>query len=337
MVLPPYSRTHSTAPSSATIGSSQDNGTTAAQTSTYMHTVSLTVGIGVDFKLGPLGANFNASVTGHLAWTSTHSKAFTRTTTTGDSFTLLASPDLDGYDGGGVITSCGCFHQYDYELDDPAGALGGPKGQSVSVFLPVGGQTTFFSTRRYNALADALGGKLPKIAIPYKLGEVESYPTLPVTLEGKPIPAADLVFTKIPPFRTSDVGDVAFTLTDATNVANTEASSFSKGVGETVGGGLGIVTVSGNNDQTWTLDNAYTITVGNAATFAGNVRAVRDDPTTPENEFDLYGYSFQPVVYRHHYTPVADPTATGGSGTTPNGKSAPKDAAFFVLTYTVGK
>ena len=46
---------------------------------------------------------------------------------------------------------------------------------------------------------------------------------------------------------------------------------------------------------------------------------LRNDPTTPEDELKLYGYSFTPLLYRQRYL--------DGGG---------KEGAFLVLTYAVG-
>ena len=50
--------------------------------------------------------------------------------------------------------------------------------------------------------------------------------------------------------------------------------------------------------------------------FSGRVAAVPDNPSTPEDEYNLYAFRFAPVVYRHWYTnPMGD------------------EAALFVMTY----
>ena len=61
---------------------------------------------------------------------------------------------------------------------------------------------------------------------------------------------------------------------------------------------------------------SYRLSLGTAAMFSGRVAAVPDNPSTPEDEYNLYAFRFAPVVYRHWYTnPMGD------------------DAALFVMTY----
>jgi hypothetical protein len=222
--------------------------------------------------------------------------------------------------------ACGCFHSYEYVVDDPGNVLNSSNnGKSMFLFVPVGGQTVVFSTKRYNAMADALSGnKLPKVNIPFKLGEVDTYPTTPQTLEGKPIPQDDQVFTKTPVYRTSDVANVSFSLTTSSSETDTQASSYSYGATLAVGGGASVFSATLSADHSWSLDQSYSVTVGKSTSFSGSVQPVRDDPTTPENESLLYGYSFQPYVYRQ---PFMQDAVDGGT----------QNGAYYVMAYSVGK
>jgi hypothetical protein len=319
IALPPYSRSHSQGPSTATVGSSQDDSTSASKGGSYTNTVSLTANIGIGIPGLPIQAE--ATVTGHLAWTASHTKELTNSVSIGQNFTITANPDLDGDQSGGVVTACACFHQYEYVVDDTANALQGADKKIVTVFLPVGGDTMLWSSRRYNALATELKGSLPQMNVPYKLGQIDTYPNAPQTLAGKAIPQDDNVFPKTPSFRASDVANVSFSLSSTSTEANTTAKSFQ--FGATVGGGLGFgpfINVQVTDDKTWSLDESYTVSTGTTSTFSGGIEPVRDDPSTPENEYTLYGYSFQPLVYREHY----DDTNK-------------KARAFYVMTYAVGK
>ena len=60
----------------------------------------------------------------------------------------------------------------------------------------------------------------------------------------------------------------------------------------------------------------YHLSVGSGAFFSGSVAAVPDDPKTPEDEYEMYGFRFAPAVYRHWYE-----TESG------------EDAALYVMTY----
>jgi hypothetical protein len=243
----------------------------------------------------------------------------------GSSYTITAEPQLDGYNSGGVALAGGCYHQYDYAVDDPAGMGDANASRVVSTFVPVGGESTFMSVRRYNALVDALGDPhLPKVSLSYKLGNVASYPSDPVTLDGDPIADADNVFPHPPVEHTSDVATVSFSLTTSTNDTNTDASSYTNSSSKMTSKGLSISVLNfssqDTNDTSWGLDQSYSVTVGSSASFSGQVAPVRDDPTTPGNESTLYGYTFQPFVYRHHYS----------------GKDG-QNSAYYVLTYATGK
>ena len=60
----------------------------------------------------------------------------------------------------------------------------------------------------------------------------------------------------------------------------------------------------------------YSLRMGESAMFSGKVSAVQDNPSTPEDEYELYTFRFAPIVYRQWYT-------------TPGGD----DAALYVMTY----
>ena len=321
LTAPPYSAAHSAGPSSATLGTSDEtsDGTSAGSSKTT--SISLMLGVGVTTPIGSLHGFFTSS----WSQTASHSKAVSTSLSIGKSYTITADPQADGFNSGGVVLAGGCFHRYDYAVEDPAKLLSDGGSTDVSSYVPVGGETTLWSTNRYNALVDAIGGnKLPKVTIGSKLGSVASYPSKPTTLDGKPIPKADNVFSKAPLTRSSDVGTVSFSLTASENTTNTDASSFS--YGQSISGQVGATiafinpSVQITKDDNWGLDESYSVTVGTSTSFSGQISPVHDDPSTPANESSVYGYSFQPVVYREHFK-----DATG------------KDGAFYVLTYTAGK
>ncbi len=307
--LPPYSRTYSEGESSASVGATESKETGAIKTVI----LGANVGIALGGELGPI-VEAEVSATVGREWWSIDTN--TRGISIGGSFEVEAKPQKDGFASGAVMLGCACYHQYEYVIDDPRRVLGPDvDGKIMSVFVPVGGQTSVWSTRRYNALAEALG-TLPKINIPHRLGEVESYPSTPKTLDGAPIPADDMVFKKPPTFRTSDVASVDFELT----ASEGEASEKHVYDSLTLGAEFGAFGVTVSGEVSATLGKGYSVAIGRDTTFSGHVPPLRNDPDTPEDEFGLYGYSFTPIVYRHRYT-----------------DSERKPGAFYVLTYAVSK
>lgn len=325
LTAPPYSAAHSAGPSSASLGTTDETSTSESSGSSKTDSVSLMLGLGVSIPLGKVvSASLSVYMTSSWSQTASHSKQLSKSMSIGKSYSITAEPQVDGFNSGAVVLAGGCYHRYQYTVDDPEKMLGETPGE-MTTFVPVGGETTLWSTNRYNALADAIGkNRLPKVTISSKLGNVSSYPSKPTTLDGKPIPKADMVFNKAPITRTSDVGTVGFSLTASENTTNTDATSFSYGESKSVQAGINVAVFNANaqvtKDTNWGLDESYSVTVGTSTSFSGQVSPVRDEPSTPANESSLYGYSFQPVVYRHHFK--------GEDG---------KDGAFYVLTYTAAK
>ena len=332
LTLPPYSTAHSAGTSSATLGTGASNETGASQGESHSATVALTYGAGISASIAKFGANANVNITNVMTRGWARSKAGSNSQSVGGSYSISASPDVNGYHSGGVVLAGSCFHRYDYSVDDPAGVLAA-KGEDFATFVPLGGETTLWSTARYNALVDAVAdGRLPKLTITAKLGDIGSYPATPSTIDGKAIPTSDIVFTSTPVKRSSDVGNIGFSLTAGQSATNTATTSF--GLGHAVGFSEGThagfslfsvgVDVSASAGQTFDqsngLDQTYAVTVGSSTTFSGNIPPVKDDPSTPSNESTLYGYSFRPYVYQHHYA-MKDGTK----------------AAFYALTYTAGE
>lgn len=309
LTLPPYSRTYSEGESTASVGASESKETGVEKTVI----LSASVGIAFGGELGPIVEAEVSATVGRENW---QIDSNTKGIEIGGSFEVEAKPEKDGFASGAVMLGCACYHRYQYVIDDPARVLGpSVDGKTMDVFVPVGGQTSVWSTRRYNALAEALG-TLPKINVPHKLGQVDSYPASPKTLDGAPIPEDDMVFPRPPTFRTSDVASVDFELTASEGQSSETHVHDELSVGAEIGA-FG-VTVSGEVGVS--VGRGYSISVGRDASFAGHVPPVRNDPETPEDEFGLYGYSFTPIVYRHRYM-----------------DNERKPAAFYVLTYAVGR
>ncbi|HET6612876.1 MAG TPA: hypothetical protein VFG83_12840, partial [Kofleriaceae bacterium] len=207
-------------------------------------------------------------------------------------------------------------HQYTYQLSDPTARLGeGADGGRFVVVVPVGGQTTVWSTRRYNAMADAVGG-LPHIEVAGSIGDPSSYPTSPTRVDGTPIAPEDMLFPDPPQYLTSDVGEVGWWLEAGESETNQTNLTTSLGVSSSINAGG----FKFGADVGVGLGSGYSITVGSSAFFSGSVPPIPDDPETPEDEYQTYAFSFSPVVYSEPYT------AADG-----------QPASYYVLNYIVGE
>lgn len=310
LLYPPYSRTWSDGTSIISLGSSESKAEDLSKT------VALRASATVGFDIGIAGiARANISGTVEKAWATTTSTY--RSVTVGDNFFVFARPDLEGPDNGVVVLACACFHAYTYKVDDPKGRLGGGPvdGRLMSVFVPVGGQTSLWSVKRYNAMA-AKVKNLPTITAPYVVGDVESYPTKMSKLDGSPVPPEDLLFTTPRAYRTSDVSRVGWSLEAGESTSRVEAETISYSLSGTLAVGPVSAGVGGGMSDT----TAYMVTLGKSATFGGGVPAVRNNVRTPEDEHALHGYGFSPIVYRERYK-------------TPDGI----EGGYYVVTYTVSK
>lgn len=316
LVPPPYSKQysgegHGDSRSVVTMGSSSTTGTGSD------HSVTVSYGYGITLG-GSIGPLFTASASYNIQKSITTTKSYSKSSTVSQSFSFEARPDLDGYETGAVAVACGCFNQFDYQIDDPNNTLGPDGGdKKVSVFLPIGGQTSVWALKRYNQLAQALGdGSLPTFTIDIKSGDISSYPQNAQKLDGSKIPEADDLFPNSPPFRVSDVASTSFalTLSDAMTTATNTSSGW------TLNLSLGAAAVTGNANYGKTISDGYHVDLAKSTTFSGSVPPLRDNPSTPEDEFAINSYSFTPVVYSEHYmTPQK------------------KDATYWVVTYTVGR
>jgi hypothetical protein len=213
---------------------------------------------------------------------------------------------------GVVALGCGCFHAYYYEVDDPAGKMGegGHEEQFVMV-VPVGGTSTLWSTKRYNAMAEAVGG-LPIFDVPYRIGDVSSYPTGPQKLDGSPIPKDDFVFPEPPSILVSDVGDASFRM----QVSENELDIVTRRTSIDLTGELNVGPFRFAPSLGARWGQGYGVEVGEAAFFGGSIPPIRDDPATPEDEYLEFSYATMPFVYREHYV-----DAKG------------EDAGLYVISY----
>jgi hypothetical protein len=213
-----------------------------------------------------------------------------------------------------VVLSAVCRHAYTYEIVDPGGKLDGAAGERLVIMEPVRAESILWSTARYNALAQARGD-LPIVPIQTRVGEVESYPAKPTSVDGFPLTESEMVFPSQPTFQVADTGTVAWWL----YVSETETTSEQREL--RIGGSASVSAVAGYEySLTEGIGSAYAVSVGFGTVFYGSVPAIEDDASTPEDEHVTRGYSFTPYMYRHLYL---DPSG--------------KEAGFFALSYTVNK
>jgi hypothetical protein len=308
MLFPPYPHDVAGGP----LGASVELGQTETTDETLSDTVSLSVGMTASFGAEAFG--FKAKVSAFLKQSASQTTSTTTAMSVGARYSAHADPDFFGRNYATVVMSCGCYHRYRYETDDPAGKLDG-SGALAELMVPVGGQTQLWSSPRYNALAKATG-TIPVIEVPTSIGDPGSYPATPTTLAGAAIAPDDMVFPNPPTFSSSDVGFVGFELSasesETNAVAQTTTVGMSAGIGA-FGAGLDVDTSIG-------VTQGYSIRVGNRARFAGRVPPIPDDPNTPEDEFMLHRYTFTPLVYREHWT-----NAEG------------EDSGYYVLSYAVAQ
>lgn len=307
MMFPPYPHAVAGGPLSAGV----DLGQTEATDESYSDTVSLELGMSVGFGAEAFG--FKAKVSTFLSNSVAVTQESTKSMRVGARYGVISNPEMWGRDYAAVVMGCGCYHRYRYETDDPAGKLDG-SGKLADILVPVGGQHQLWSSRRYNALAEATG-TLPVLDVPVIVGDPTSYPATPETLAGEPIADEDMVFPDTPSYQVSDVGFVGFYL--AANEYETNAIAETTTVG--MSAGLGAFGAEVDVDAKVGVTQGYSIRVGNEAFFHGRVPPVPDDPNTPEDEYAVHRYAFSPHVYREHWT-----------------NAAGEDSGFYVIGYTVG-
>lgn len=309
MVYPPYSKSHSDGQSMIVVGAAESE--SQSQSSTVSLNASVTVGL--NFELPVV---FKAGVSGRIEAGISKTRENARSLSIGERYLVAAKPELEGTSNGAVVLSCACYHAYNYKVDDPAGKLGAKSaGGKMSVFVPVGGQTSLWSLKRYNALAKKLG-TLPTIDVPYVVGDATSYPKKISRLDGTPIPSKDLLFTAPRDYRVSDVAMTNWDLTMGESQSNSEATSIGIGLHGTLAAGP----IYAESDVSSSLRQAYSVSAGRSTSFGGTVPPIRNNAQTPEDEHELYAYGFTPVVYRQAYK------AKNGI-----------DGGYYVVTYNVTK
>lgn len=292
--------------------SSVSVGLTERTSESFSDSVSLSLGAEFGVEAGVSGL-LSGSVKTQLSTSVTRTEGFQDRTRVGTRFSISARPDLHGDDYGVVVLSSGCFHAYTYEIDDPSDRVGGHGGKIVGL-VPVDGESTVWSTQRYNQLAEALG-TLPSIEIDSTIGDPGSYPRAPARLDGSSIDADDMVFPEPPQLLVSDIGDVGWALSSEEYRSREVAMSASVGVsassnvaGVDVGASIGVG-----------AGTSYGVTVGERVAFGGSVPPVLNDPASEGDQHVQERFSFAPYVYKESYTTEED-----------------EPASFYVVNYTVG-
>ncbi len=313
-LFPPYEKEFSDGESSISIGRAEST------SETFSDSVSLDMGIDLGVSVGL----FDIAKLG-LGTKIRNTVKFTESQTFRESIGTRYSARPESYFEGepyGVVTlTCGCFHVYTYEVEDPAALLGeGGDREQFVLMVPVGGSEMLWSTPRYNAMAAAVGN-LPIIEVPYQVGNPSSYPPAPERLDGTPIPIDDMVFTNPPSVLVSDAGSSGFRLSVGESMSNDVSMSTSVGISGDVSAEIpfiGGVKFGASLGVGW--GQGYRIRIGETAFFGGSLPPLRDDPNTPDDEYLEYAYTSMPFVYREHYTDA-------------NGE----DAAFYVVSHAVAQ
>lgn len=307
LVYPPYSTSYSDGAASVGVGNREGTDTTKSAG------VSLSAGMGIGFQIGITKA-FGISAGAHISQTISRYKAVTQSIAVGERFSVTADPKKEGVEATSVVLACACYHAYTYRVEDPKGRLGGGgDGKLMTLFVPVGGGTSIWSQKRYNALAEQLKN-LPVIDAPYVVGDPETYPSSPVKLDGTAIAKEDLLFKTPRTYHVSDVASTSWSL----DVGETTSTADSLSVSVSAKGGVHAGPISLDGDLGRGTEASFTVSVGRTASFFGSIPPIRDDAHTPEDEHVLHGYDFTPIVYRDRYK-----TADG------------KQGGFFVVTYSV--
>jgi hypothetical protein len=233
--------------------------------------------------------------------------------TFGERVSVTARPDLFGDRYGVVLLSTACYAAFTYEVVDPAGHLGADAEEMV-VLIPTGGETSLWSSPRYNQLARARGD-LPEIEVSTQLGNLSSYPAVPSSIDGRPLQRDELVFEESPVFVVSDVAHLGWGVSAGEYDMNIETSKADVSASAAVsmsGFTFGVTATDG-------VGESFTVILGESVSFRGGTPPIPDDPDTPEDDYAENAFSFSPVVYKHSYE--------GPEG---------QEMGFFALAFTVG-
>ncbi len=314
-LFPPYEAEFSDGEASVSVGRADSTSESFSDSISLDMSIDMGVSVGF-FDVAKVG--FGTRVRNSVSFSETQ----TFRQSIGTRFSARPESYFEGEPYGVVTMTCGCFHAYKYRIDDPAEMLGeGSNGEEFVLMVPVGGTELLWSTQRYNAMAEAVGG-LPIMDVPYMVGNPDSYPPGPETLAGTPIPTEDFVFPDPPSVLVSDAGSSGFRLSVGEDMTNSVSMSTSISFGVDVSSEIpllgGGVKFGADLGVGW--GQGYSVRVGESAFFGGSLPPLPDNPNTPEDEYLDHAYTTMPFVYREHYT-----NASGD------------DAAFYVISYAVAQ
>lgn len=294
----PYDAERSAGVSSVSLGLESGIGSSASEA------VSLQLGASVGVTAPLVGAGVSTSV----SMTVQRKLKTARSERVRTGYGVDAAPEVFGDHSAAVVLGWGCFHGYDYEVDDPEGFASDPAADNrLRVSIPVGGGTTAWSSHRYDAVVAALGHGTP-LDVPHVVGDPSTYPA---TLDVSP---ADLLFPEPPELSVSDVASVTWRYALAESTSEEVSQGLALKVDAKVdapGFQFGASAGVGNTE-------AYTVSADSLMLFSGRIPPLPDDPATPEDEFLAHRYGVTPWVY------LRDLEA-------PSGESV----SVFVVDYTV--
>jgi hypothetical protein len=286
--FPPYWHEHSPAVADVNIGNS------TIESENFTDTVGFRAGVEVGLDVSFLDV-VSTSLSAEIGRAIGSSYSRSTKQFVGNRVWSRAEPRRFGPHYGTVMTAYNCYHQYTYRFSAPAGKQG-IDGKEFVVLVPVDSNIALLSTIRFNALAAALGG-LPHLPTPHTIGLPSSYPTVPVTLSGAPVPADDLLVEAPPTYTASEVGYMGFSLAlwDTSERTDLQETSVHLSASATVFGYKFGGSVRGS------IGSSHSISLGTEVVFGGKIPALPDDPETPEDEYQLHSYSFAPIIYRDRY------------------------------------
>jgi hypothetical protein len=286
--FPPYDAEHSSGTSSFTVGTSELGGMNVNESISLSASVGLGFGVSIPFISGGISGTLSQSIT--------RTKSEATSWEIGSRIAGNPDPKLGGLDYGLVTVSSGCYNTYHYMIEDPMGRFG-KNGEELVVMAPVGETTITWSTRRYNAMAEALGN-LPLVEIPYEIGNPDSYPNEVVKPNGDPVPAEDQLFVDLPSFLVADLGEVNIVLAASESQTVGQNQTISLDISQHLTFG-GMVTITASRGVSEGF--GYSITTGSNIAFAGKIPPIPDNPATPEDEYEKYAFETKPFVYIERY------------------------------------
>jgi len=310
---PPYSRTYSEAVPYVYVGHTQGTGRHETEVVGMYAATEIGVNTSVPIPFGTLGLDATSRMRSEIR--TYHRQSYDQYV--GNRLVMTPNIQAHGPDYSVIVVANACYHVYRYRLYDPQGRLGPELGDEMAIAMPVGGQTTSWSSKRYNAMAEALGGDLPLLDGTFEIGNLSSYPTTPKRPDGSPILPSQWVFDQTPNFNASDAARNGWWLSSREYEVREEQRWLDvnlRGIAK-----LGFV--RWNAERGNGAGGATGVSMSQEVVFGGAIPPISDDPSTPEDEYRVHNYTFKPLVYREFYG-----EEEGGS-----------QSSYYVLTFTIGE